>query len=73
MFTSNDKNEIIRLQSTESPNQQDMDSIFELYKRYINPEIQGYSTGCSCGNSITKLYQGLMGWYLMNEHQFVNP
>jgi len=49
-----------------------MDKIFELYKKYINPDVQGYTTGCSCGNSITKLYQGLMGWFLMNENQFVN-
>lgn len=72
MFTIEDRNELNRLQATETPNQQDMDSIFELYKKYINAEVQGYTTGCSCGNSITKLYQGLMGWFLMNEHQFVN-
>ena len=72
MFTIDDRNELNRLQSTETPNQQDMDSIFELYKKYINPDVQGYTTGCSCGNSITKLYQGLMGWFLMNENQFVN-
>ena len=72
MFTIEDRNELNRLQATETPNQQDMDKIFELYKKYINPDVQGYTTGCSCGNSITKLYQGLMGWFLMNEHQFVN-
>lgn len=72
MFTIDDRNELNRLQATETPNQQDMDKIFELYKKYINPDVQGYTTGCSCGNSITKLYQGLMGWFLMNEHQFVN-
>jgi hypothetical protein len=72
MFTIEDRNELNRLQATETPNQQDMDKIFELYKKYINPDVQGYTTGCSCGNSITKLYQGLMGWFLMNENQFVN-
>jgi len=72
MYTIKDREEITRLQGIDSPNQNDMNSTFELYKKYINPEIQGYNTGCSCGNSITKLHQALMGWFILNEHLFVN-
>lgn len=72
MYSLEDKNEILRLQSIEEPTKNDMDLTFLLAKKYVRPELVSYTTGCSCSNSITKLYQSLMDWYSVNEGLFPN-
>lgn len=70
LFKKEDELEILRLQKIEEPTGRDMESVFILYKKYINPELMSYNVGCSCSNSITKLYQELMYWYSMNVEKF---
>jgi hypothetical protein len=72
MYSIEDKNDILRLQSIEEPTKADMDLTFLLTKKYVRPELVSYTTGCSCSNSITKLYQSLMEWYSVNESLFPN-
>jgi hypothetical protein len=45
---------------------QDMDLIFELYKRFINPNLKIYNVGCKCHNNITHLQQKLIEYYVNN-------
>ena len=61
-----DKNEMNRLLSLTETNQVDWDSTFNLYKKYVNPNIPGYKVGCGCGNSIENIFRALKDWYLKN-------
>jgi hypothetical protein len=61
-----DSNEMIRLMTIEEPTKEDMDSTFNLYKKYINPGLESYRTGCGCGNAIERLFDILKGWYITN-------
>ena len=39
---------------------QNYDEIFNLYKKYIDPLLTSYKTGCSCDTSINNLYEKLL-------------
>jgi len=62
----NDKKEIVRLISVTDPSKEDLDSIFRLYKKYLDPHIPGYVTGCGCSSDIKNLYHRLMDWFNKN-------
>ncbi len=67
-----DKQEILRLHRVISPNSGDMSSIYNLYKKYVDPTARPYSTnGCqTCGNSIVNYWRGLVAWYRDNQNKF---
>ncbi len=56
--------EMNRLMSLDETNREDWDSTFNLYRKYINSNIQNYKVGCGCGNSIDRLFNALKNWYL---------
>lgn len=66
MMNLEDSNEMMRLMSIEEPTKEDMDSTFNLYKKYIDPNLHGYRTGCGCGNAIERLFSILKEWYITN-------
>jgi len=51
----------------------DMDSIYELFKRYIRPNAVMYQTNCNCNTSISAYYQLLIEWYSGNANKFNQP
>lgn len=51
-----------------NPSPQEMDELFALYRKYLNPHVYHYQTGCDCGNSIIRFYKDLMEWF-KNEPQ----
>lgn len=51
-----DSKEMMRLMSIEDPSKDDMDSTFNLYKKYIDPNLPSYRVGCGCGNAIENLF-----------------
>jgi len=63
-----DRNEIIRLHRIVSPTGGDMDSIYRLYKKYVDPTARQYNTnGCqTCGNSIVNYWRKLCEWWRYN-------
>jgi len=63
-------NELVRLRGVAHANQHDMDSIFNLYKKYINPALASYKVNCQCSNAIHNLYWELLGWFAGNTHTF---
>ena len=67
-----DKNEILRLMKIVNPSSGDMGSIFELYKKYINPRAMNYTiSGCqTCGNNIANYWRQLGQWYNSNKDMF---
>lgn len=69
-FDKSDEDELVRICRIISPSVEDMDSIYNLYKKYINPNIDGYkSSGCNtCGNSIVNLWRGLSEWFNVNRN-----
>jgi hypothetical protein len=58
--------EIMRLAKVAIATHNDCESIFHLYKKYINAALQGYKTDCNCSNSISNLWQSLMNYYSEN-------
>lgn len=62
--------EMERLRKITNPSKPDMDSIFHLYKLYVNPQVKSYQTSCNCNSSIVTLYWKLMAWYKENITKF---
>ncbi len=58
-----DKMKIERLKHITSPSTSEMDDIFEMYKKYLDPNIQKYNVNCNCQNNIVNLYNKLIKWY----------
>lgn len=71
-FTYQEKQQLIALRRVTSPTGDQMDLIFKLYKKYINPAISHYVTGCSCHNDIATIYWDLLDWFSNNENNFAN-
>lgn len=59
-----DITEMNRLLSLEETTKEDWDSTFNLYRKYIDSNIQSYRVGCGCGNAIERLFNVLKNWYL---------
>ncbi len=54
-----------------NPSQEDMEMIFNLYRKYIDSSITEFKTGCNCQNSIEKIFYGLINWYRENFNEFL--
>jgi hypothetical protein len=70
LYPNEDRMEILRLFKVAVATQEDLDSIFRLYKKYINPGATTYQTNCNCSISIQKFYQDLLNWYSDNGNKF---
>ena len=68
----NDGLEILRLCRIVSQTGSDMESIFNLYKKYIDGNARQYNTnGCqTCGNSIVVYWRELCLFYNNNKNMF---
>ncbi len=71
-FTTTDATEILRLAKMVQVNQQDQESIFFLYREYIDGNLNRYTTGCGCHTDISKLYQKVIDFYSVNGDKFIN-
>jgi hypothetical protein len=69
-FSSEDRMEILRLFKVAVATSEDLESIFKLYKRYINPGATTYQINCNCSISISRFYQELLDWYGNNANKF---
>lgn len=65
-----DREEILRLYKVSTATQQDMDSIYHLYKKYINPVAVMYQLNCRCHTSISHYYQTLLDFYSDHPEKF---
>jgi hypothetical protein len=65
-FTEEERTQLDSVLKMVKMNKQDMDLIFELYKRFINPKLKIYNVGCKCHNNITHLQQKLIEYYVNN-------
>lgn len=70
MYSKQDQDEILRLAKVAVATQADMDSIYELFKKYIRPNAVMYQLSCNCNTSISKYYQLLLEWYSENADKF---
>lgn len=73
MYNKQDQDEILRLAKVAVATQADMDSIYELFKRYIRPNAVMYQINCNCNTSISAYYQMLIEWYSKNADKFNQP
>jgi hypothetical protein len=71
-FSVEDKNEILRLFRVAVATQEDMDSIYHLYKKYINDKAIMYQINCKCHTSIANYYQTILDYYGDNAEKFEN-
>lgn len=70
MYELNDQIEILRLAKVVNASQKDIDSIYNLYKKYLVPNAAMYVVNCNCGSSISSYYQKLLDWYNANSNRF---
>jgi len=68
-----DEQEILRLAKLVNPNPLDLESIFNLYKKYVfPPATRPKMSGCmTCGNSIVIYWRKLIEWYNLNKNEFI--
>lgn len=70
MWSKEDQDEILRLAKVAVATQADMNSIYELFKRYVRPNAVMYEINCNCSTSISKYYQLLLEFYSENANKF---
>lgn len=71
MYSVEDQTEILRLYKVVVATQNDMDSIYHLFKKYIRPNATQYQTNCNCSTSIGAYYQLLLDWYSVNTNPWI--
>lgn len=64
IFTDEERLELNRILKLVKMDHNDMESIFSLYKKFINPRHKGYNIGCKCQNNISKLKDKLIEFYV---------
>ena len=66
-----DRTLIISLHKCIHPNGNDINNIYEMYKKYVDNGARPPKNGCnSCGNSIANYWRGLCSWWNANQHTF---
>lgn len=70
LYTQEDQQEILRLFKVGNATKIDMDSIYELLKKYVRPGAAMYLLNCNCQQSISAYYQALLEWYSNNADKF---
>lgn len=70
LFPKADADEITRLFKVARAGQSDIDSIFNLYKKYVNPKVITYRTNCNCSSSIAEYWRQLLDWFSNNRSLF---
>jgi hypothetical protein len=69
-YDKEDQQEILRLFKVGNATKQDMDSIYNLLKKYVRPNAAPYILNCNCQQSISAYYQVLLEWYSSNTEKF---
>ena len=52
------------------PSKVQMDSIFAMYKKYINAGAVTYDVNCACSTGLRAIYAALREWYIENANKF---
>lgn len=71
LISNEDKIEIQRLAKVAIASTADCDSIYHLFKKYINPQAAMYRTDCNCYTSIGNYWQLLIEFYSENNNKTV--
>ena len=66
LISEEDKIEILRLAKVAVATRQDCDSIYHLFKKYINANAGMYRTDCNCYTSISNYWKLLIEFYSEN-------
>ena len=70
IYYKEDQQEILRLFKVGNATKEDMDSIYNLLKKYVRPNAAPYILNCNCQQSISAYYQALLEWYAGNVQLF---
>ena len=72
MFSLEDQQEILRLFKVGNATQHDMNSIYDLLRKYVRPNAAPYILKYNCTQSIYAYYKALLEWYERNANKFNN-
>ena len=72
-YDKKDRDEILRLYKVGNATKEDMDSIYNLLRKYVRPNAAPYILNCNCQQSISAYYQALLEWYSDNADLFNYP
>lgn len=70
LYPYKDAEEIRRFYKIVNASPADMESIYEMYKKYVKPNARRFVTNCKCPSSISAYYQNLLEWFNKNSHLF---
>lgn len=65
-----DRDQILRLHKVDYLSTDDMDIIFSLYKKYLNPGATKYTVNCNCEIGIANIWIKVREWYSNNSSLF---
>lgn len=71
LIKEEDSKEILRLAKVAIASHTDCESIYSLFKKYINPNAAMYRTDCNCYTSISNYWQKLMEFHSQNNGKTV--
>lgn len=71
LINDEDKKEIQRLAKVAVATHNDCESIYHLFKKYVNEKAPVYRTDCSCYSSIGNYWQLLMQFYSNNHDNYI--
>lgn len=70
MYSIEDKNEILRLFKVAIASSSDVDSIYNLYRKYIAAGARYPSTSCNCKGSVSHYWREIADFYSSNGSKF---
>jgi len=70
LYPKEDAIQMQRLWKVVKVSHEDMELIYGLYKKYINPNAARYATNCNCHTSISNYWRTLLDWFSKNGDRF---
>lgn len=71
LFPAEDHYFMLALWKTAAPTGSQVDMLYTLYRRYINPNQPRSQGTCSnCSGNINQIYSNMRHWHVNNQHLF---
>ncbi len=70
LYPKEDAEQIQRLWKVVRVDNAEMEMIYNLYKKYINPNAARYAVNCNCHTSISNYWRTLLDWFSNNGDKF---
>jgi hypothetical protein len=70
MWSIEDSRRIERLYKVAVASEEDINDIYNMYKKYVKPGARPPVRNCKCPSSVAKYYENLLNWFSANRSKF---